>query len=267
MIRQLGKEDNEIVMSLLKKEPDLNLFLLGDIYNYGYDNDFQKVWGEFTQGELTAVLLKYHSNFIFYSASDFFAPGFASLMKIWKARTLGGKASAIDVFRKYFGVKPVSPKNLCKLDKEHFKKPRINDKIVKKANPENINELLDPIMALYDKIEEFKINPERDNIKKTVIDGLGRIFYIEESSEIIAMAQTTAENHSSAMIISVCTDPSRRSKGYATKCLSRLCGELLSEGKTLCLIYDNIEAGKIYERLGFEVIEQWSFMEIEPAFD
>lgn len=266
MIRQLKAEDNAIVMSLLLKEPEVNLFLIGDIYNYGYNNEFQKVWGEFSGDDISAVLLKHHSYFNFYSGSDFFVPGFAAILRTEKARTLGGKASLTDIFRSHMNIPPSPIKNLCKLDKEHYRKPETDDSIVKTASPENIDELLDPIIALYDKIEEFKTHPERENIRNAVMLGSGRVYYIKSKSGIMAMAQTTAENPSSAMIISVCTDPAKRFKGYATKCLSKLCSELIAEGKTLCLIYDNENAGKIYKKLGFEVIEKWSFLEIEPAF-
>jgi hypothetical protein len=40
-------------------------------------------------------------------------------------------------------------------------------------------------------------------------------------------------------------------------CLSSLCRDLLGEGKTLCLFYDNPRAGSVYHRLGFETIDQW----------
>lgn len=36
-----------------------------------------------------------------------------------------------------------------------------------------------------------------------------------------------------------------------------LCKELLNEGKELCLFYDNLDAGSIYKRIGFEDIGFW----------
>ena len=34
--------------------------------------------------------------------------------------------------------------------------------------------------------------------------------------------------------------------------------DLLKEGKSLCLFYDNPKAGSIYHRLGFENIDRWT---------
>ena len=59
------------------------------------------------------------------------------------------------------------------------------------------------------------------------------------------------------MVVGVATREDYRKKGLVSKCMSKLCYDYLKEGKTLCLFYDNPEAGKIYKRLGFKEIEKW----------
>ena len=44
----------------------------------------------------------------------------------------------------------------------------------------------------------------------------------------------------------------------AGACVQKICEELLSEGKGLCLFYDNPKAGSVYRKLGFKEIGQWS---------
>ena len=39
--------------------------------------------------------------------------------------------------------------------------------------------------------------------------------------------------------------------------MEKLCADLLSEGKTVCLFYHNPKAGAIYKRLGFADIGMW----------
>ena len=72
------------------------------------------------------------------------------------------------------------------------------------------------------------------------------------------MAKSTAENKNTAMIIGVGTHPEYRNQGLATKCLIKLCEELLKEGIKPCLFYDNEEAGKLYRKLGFKRIDEWT---------
>ncbi len=56
MIRTLTQADHEQVISFLTKEPSMNLFIIGDIEAFGYDQDFQQLWGEFDEsGALQAV--------------------------------------------------------------------------------------------------------------------------------------------------------------------------------------------------------------------
>jgi predicted GNAT family acetyltransferase len=62
------------------------------------------------------------------------------------------------------------------------------------------------------------------------------------------------------MVVSVATMMVHRGKGLMCMCLSRLCQDVLAEGKSLCLFYDNPEAGKVYHRLGFKSIDNWVMM-------
>jgi hypothetical protein len=60
MIRRLTEYDHETCFSFLKQQPAENLFIIGDIEAYGYEKDFQKVWGEFNNveimGRITSVI-------------------------------------------------------------------------------------------------------------------------------------------------------------------------------------------------------------------
>ncbi|MDF2841107.1 MAG: putative acetyltransferase, partial [Clostridia bacterium] len=58
-----------------------------------------------------------------------------------------------------------------------------------------------------------------------------------------------------AIIVGVGTAAAFQGKGLATKCLKVLCSQLLREGKDLYLQYDNMNAGRIYEKLGFQPID------------
>ncbi|COE77517.1 Predicted acetyltransferase [Streptococcus pneumoniae] len=49
MIRKLTKKDHEQVFAYLKEEAALNLFIIGDIEAFGYDTDFQELWGVFKE--------------------------------------------------------------------------------------------------------------------------------------------------------------------------------------------------------------------------
>lgn len=87
---------------------------------------------------------------------------------------------------------------------------------------------------------------------------MGITLYIEDEDKIVSTVATTAETTKNAMVVAVATHPKHRHKGYASQLMKRLMTIYLHDKqKTLCLFYNNPEAGKIYYRLGFETIGTW----------
>ncbi len=122
---------------------------------------------------------------------------------------------------------------------------------------------LDRILALRGQIESFTHTPDaRESLMKSMKAGGSRTFYIEDAAgQMIAAASTAAENSASAMVVGVCTLPDARRQGFASACMAALCRDVLAQGKTLCLFYDNPEAGNIYLRLGFEHVGHWAMIQ------
>ncbi|WFD10345.1 GNAT family N-acetyltransferase [Tepidibacter hydrothermalis] len=252
MIIQLNNNYNKALMKYLKQESEINLFIIGDIENYGYDKNFQEIWGQINDdGLLIAVLLRFHHNLIFYSRDKFDINGFYNIMKNIDFKALSGEKSIIEKFQYLFDFSKKSDMHFCKLDDiSKLKNINLNTQI-KQLNLDKV----ESIIKLHQSIAEF------DNFPLEIVKRhfeSGRSYCIEEDDEVVSIAQTTAENSISAMIIGVCTHPNYRKKGYASACVSHLCKDLLKENKTLCLFYDNPKAGEMYKKLGFEDIGTWT---------
>lgn len=266
MIRRLDSNDHEICFQFLKTKPAENLFIIGDIEAFGYEQPFQKVWGEFTEtGELIAVLLKYEENYIPFSLGTFNAQKFAEII------------DSDSDFSMMSGLKEVTEKVEPYL-KRHLKRKRqtyyakcsklnstataINSSDVKQALPEDaeaIVELLKEVPEFSDSI--LTVESKRRGLER----GVSRTFFIVEDGKMVSSASTTAENTLSAMVVGVATLEKYKRKGYASQCMIKLCDLLLSEGKELCLFYDNPEAGVIYKRIGFEDIGFWMMYTYEKS--
>lgn len=258
MIRRLNERDHEVCFNLLKTKAAENLFIIGDIEAYGYEQEFQKLWGEFNEkGELIAVLLKYEENYIPFAAESFDAEGFAKIM------------SNDSAFKMMSGLKDITEKIEPYLDK-HLKRKRqlfyakctrlninknnVDFSNVQQAFPQDAEALVE----LLNSIPEFSdstITVERK--RRGIENGTSRSFFIMEGGKMVSTASTTAENSLSAMVVGVATLENYKKKGYATKCMIKICSDLLHEGKELCLFYDNPAAGVIYKRIGFEDIGFW----------
>ena len=104
------------------------------------------------------------------------------------------------------------------------------------------------------------VNERYNQINNRIVTKEGIHIFIKDGSEIISHGNTTATTSVNAMIGGIFTVPQYRNKGLASKIVSALAKELLKDGKSACLFFDNEEAGKIYYRLGFENIDKWSML-------
>lgn len=262
MIKKLGMAEHEQVMQFLSGDAAFNLFTIGDIEAFGYDSDFQELWGDYAEnGELRGVLLRLFHNYIPYGVEDFDAAAFTEIInRDLELEMVSGKAEIAEKFSK---LPPLAGgtqdtlffAQLQPADLNQYPEHMQQLSRVKKATLED----LDRILALRAQIPTFSQSPSnRDSLLKSMEKGISRTFYMEDEQErMISAASTAAENSLSAMVVGVCSLPEFRKQGLASLCMMALCKELLAEGRSLCLFYNNPEAGAIYKRLGFRDIGHW----------
>ncbi|GIO21435.1 GNAT family N-acetyltransferase [Oceanobacillus sp. J11TS1] len=264
MIRKLTKADHAKVMELVEPKAAENLFIIGDIEAFGYDSDVQEVWGQWKQDNLIAVLLRYRENFIVYSEGDYDVKGFAEIINKYKQRcNLSGLKHLINPLLKYID-------KIIRVHKETYY--AACEELRYPVNPERLEQVeylkasdYEENIKMLQSIPEFSSsNLTKESREDAEKNKTGRTYFIrDENGTMVASASTTAENSQSAMIVGVGTRPGYERQGYATKCMEKLCTDLLAEGKSLCLFYDNPAAGNIYKRLGFEDIGMWTMIRYE----
>lgn len=258
MIRQLLEADRQETMTFVGVQPAENLFIIGDIEAYGFDDPIQTLWGDFgDDGVMRGVLLKYTDNYIVWAPGDFDAAGFAGIINADSSfRFLSGIEPIVRRMEPYLNRKPDNPRVLhyakCETGTEL---PAIPQEItVRKAVPDDAAAMIDQMYAIPEfAAGEYSVAHKR----RTLEEGTARAYLIEGDGRIISSASSTAENSLSAMIVGVGTIPGYQQQGLASHCMSELCRELLEEGKMLCLFYDNPAAGRIYKRIGFRDIGKW----------
>jgi uncharacterized protein len=258
MIRRLTEKDHDTVFRLLKTKSAENLFIIGDIEAFGYEQEFQKLWGDFDEeGELKAVLLKYEGNFIPFATGTFNSKGFATIMdNDPDFRMMSGLKHITEQIEPYVKRKLKRKRQTyyakCTRLDERFKDMDFSD--VRQAVPEDVDDLIELLRQIPEFLDAV-IDPE--NKRRNLENGTSRAYFIMEDGKMVSTASTAAENSLSAMVVSVATLEKYKQKGYATKIVAKLCHDLLKEGKELCLFYDNPRAGSIYKKIGFQDIGFW----------
>lgn len=266
-IRALGERDRAEVMRLLTPERTLNLFIIGDVENNGFEADFQELWGDFDAGgRLRAVLLRYYGNFIPYAPGEFDLDGLTDLISRQRhqMRVFSGIERVMSLFEGCPGLLPESARRRSLHFMELREGHRLEDPWlevsqsdlslrIEQATPEDVPDLVDAWREI-----DGAVGPDTERASRRDIEqGSSRAYLIRHGGRVVATVRTSAENSLSAMITGVVTIPGYRRLGLATRLLVRLCGELLAEGKRPCLLYDNPEAGTIYRRLGFTEVGTW----------
>lgn len=258
MIRKLYEKDKDNLMNFLMEEASLNLFIIGDVLNTGFEQDYMELWGEFIGDEIIAVLLRYYNNFIPYykDRSNVDVEQFKKIIASHKKKKLvSGKYEIVMKFTDALQDVQGSRKFFCEL-KDKTKLLKENDKFnIKKATVEDANRL----SVFLESIEEFNNTGEdRDMLENSIRTKTGRFYFIEdEEGKIVCTAGTSAETKHAAMIVDVATSPQYRNKGLAVNCLSKLCIDTLKDCQGICLFYSNEKAGKIYHGIGFETTGNW----------
>jgi predicted GNAT family acetyltransferase len=258
MIIRLNEGLRASLFEFLKREAAINLFIIGDVELFGFDKEFQEVWAQLDRDmSYRAVLLRYKTHFVFYAPStEYNAIGFADIIKSYDDRfDLSGKKEILSALLEKLEYKKIREQYFSKLSsKEELVKLDLNY-VIERLSVEDAEE----IYSLREQIVEFKdFKTTIENQRELLKGEMGRCFAIRLEGKTVACASTTAENSMSAMVVSVMTHPEYRKKGLAGACVQKLCEELLSEGKGLCLFYDNPKAGSVYKKLGFKEIGQWS---------
>lgn len=253
MIQRLNSSYHKRVIKYLNKEKEVNIFLLGDIERYGYDSFFFNIYGGIDdKGEIKGILLKCFEFIIFYAYDDFDVDEFAQFINDSGCEEVCGKSEVLEMLEPKLNLMRYRKVNIFKLVNIDLLPPYREDGIkLKKIRFGNLNK----VVKLYEEIDEFE-NTTVDSIKSSLKTGRG--YCIEREGKVISMAKSTSENRNNAMIIGVGTHPKYRNRKFATKCIIKICNELLEENKVPCLFCDNEKASNIYRMLGFEKIGNWS---------
>ena len=254
MIQRLNRTNHKKVLEYLQKEKEVNIFLISDIERYGYNSYFFSIYGGINEhGEIEGILLKCFEFIIFYAYDKFDIDSFAKFINDSNCEEICGKSQILEQLEDKIYLKRYRKVSIFKLiNKNLLPSYKKDDNIrIKKIRFGNLNK----IVKLYEEIDEFE-NTTVDNIKSSLKTGRG--YCIEREGKVVSMAKTTSENKNNAMIIGVGTHPKYRNRNYATKCLIKICNELIEENKTPCLFCDNEAASIIYKMIGFEKIGYWS---------
>lgn len=251
MIRKLTENDRAEIETFVTKDKELNLFMIGDLEKYSFEESFLEYWGQYDNHQLTGVLMRFYEYFTVYADDQVDVKGMLDIMSSYEVKSISGAKRFVDPFESHVDNFKRKDAYYARLNTD--KVLVTCDEVVKTAFDD-----IEEVLKLINDIDEFSGAESLERIQKQYNEGTKTGYHLKEAGKIVSTAETAAENSKSAMIVSVATHKSYRKQGHASKVISKLCRDKLEEGKTLCLFYDNPAAGQIYKQLGFESIDRWT---------
>lgn len=277
---KLRESDRNRILEYISMEPEYNLFMYGDIENFGVDHDPVEVFADermvsFNTGETRweCLVLRYRDYYIIYSRSDIYDAASLSefLLQQPKVESVSGKGKLVERLMPYFPGGTYRPTYLSRCNELKYAVPV--DRLAADGYLLRRLEAADAqtVLELLVRIEEFSpafrgkdMDEERKAIGRDLtLSGMG--YGAFHAGALVACAKTSGQNSLGAVIVGVATLPEHRRCGLASACVAEICRVNFEAGRRfLSLFYDNPEAGKVYRRLGFVEMGIWGMLQFQP---
>lgn len=277
MIIRCEKQHETQLLNYLKDEAVYNTFMLADIANYGFDKEFQTVYGDFDKnGNCKGVYLRFYENLIVYSKSSSTALNdevsknnedtlnspiakefLSELFKDRKPLVVMGKADVVNEIHKLLDNYSYSTRPLYLLDNDASLMDTEEFSIQK-----GIQEDAEAIYQFLMSIDEMKtLYGSREMIEDRLKIGDGTHYFIKENNTIIGHANSAAVSIYTVMIGGVATAIESRDRKIASALVSTLCRDILATGKKPCLFSTRDNEHNLFYNLGFYKAGSWGVLE------
>ena len=240
-------------------EESLNLFIIGYVENYGFSSQYQDIWSQVEDGNITSIILKNKSTLIIYSFKNNFNIGeMKNHIKDLDVESISGKKCVIDrLISKYKDFYEKLDNKFCVLKEiKEIDFSNMKEYKIENAQEKDIDEIGKLLNRSDYKVSKNYIEERKEHLK----EGNVRAYFIRNDDTMISTVSTGMETSFLAMVVSVSTDKRYRGKGLASYMVYNLSKELLLEGKVPCLFYNNDVAGKIYHNIGYKEINEWTIL-------
>lgn len=256
-MKKLTQKDLPKIKEYIMKEPEFNLFIIGDLENFSLDDEKMDLFVHEPDGIWDFLILRYFDSYLVYSDHENYdAQAAADFLRDREINVISGKGETLEKLAPLLPGRQVVGSRLCRLREIAFC-PQLPENVeIRRLKPGDAAD----IVALYLQIAEFRSSyagresKAEEEIRCNLARG-GRSYGAFMNGALVGIASTTAENSVSAMVVGVATLPHARNLGLASCLVANLCKDVLSGGRQfLCLFYNNPKAGKIYFKIGFEDI-------------
>ncbi|WP_099467058.1 GNAT family N-acetyltransferase [Konateibacter massiliensis] len=255
---QLAKE-SDVAELLSYFEQDLKncLYSYIDLKKYGVEHKDLQIYFQREKDGLTSVATKYYNGLQLYCLEqDFPVEETVSLIQELAPSIISSTPDVIRLLSPHFCPGYELEKGfVTSISKILYTDLSFH---VKPADFEDLEEIANLICMDEGLGGHYTVADLTMQLSSRMKENFGRNYIIRQEGNIVCHAATYAEVDNLAVISGVITHPVHRGKGFALTLVSKLCEDLLSEGKQPHLFYYTESAGYLYNKIGFRSPSGWA---------
>jgi hypothetical protein len=254
---QLANESNiNELLSYFEKDLKNCLYSYIDLKKYGIDNPDLKIYYYKTNNVISAVATAYFNGLqLFQYNTNFPINATVSLIKELNPTIVSSTTSVIDLLSDSFmGIYEVEKGFVTSLSKTSQAYEANN---VIRATYGDLDEIAELICSDKGLGAHYSVYQLREQLLTRMEEDFGRNYMIRQNGQIVCHAATYAEVDNLAVISGVITHPDFRGKGLALELVTKLCDDLLLEGKQPHLFYYTKDSERLYKKIGFDSPSNW----------
>ncbi len=257
MYKLAEKSDVPKILDYLEQDLKNCLYSYIDLKKFGLENPNLTVYFDESEEVICCTALKYYEGLQLFDASGSIdAEATVALIKKLDSHIV---SSTVDVIEKLYPL----------LKTDYTMEQGFVTEMISMPECEISEQVCQAKVEEYDEIARLICSDDGvgghyapEEIKEQLItrleEGFGRNYILKYEGEIIHHAATYAELDNLAVISGVITRRDWRGRGVGTLAVSKLCRDLLKEGKKPCLFYYTKQAEGFYRKIGFEEGSGWA---------
>ena len=252
MIVIANNENKEEIINYIGDEYNKSPYLYIDFKKYGFKNNNVTIYiqRQSNKSKIQCIVLCYHTGMhIFSKKLDFNVEELLELINEKKPSIICAEKKVIKALEKNLINYSSKIGSVRELKKINVVNP-IGE--VEKAKIGDLKEVARLLNEDEDLGKSYNNDELYNQLVERNIEGFSRNYVIRKDNKVVAHAATGGENEKVAIITGVITNPKYRGMGYASTVMSKLCADLLSEGKKVFLINYTDESTRLYNKIGFE---------------
>lgn len=264
-MRILHEEDREEILRYVKKEPEMNLFLIGDMENFGVENETVSFYLHEERDRWDFLILRFHQFFILYSQyEDYNAEEAIAFLSRQTPDCISGKTVLLERIVPAFPQWTLESTYMSRCNRVEGDSEQPENLVIRRLETADVPEAINLLSDIEEFSKTYKEDEKEEQIRRMeeeMAQGSKAAFGGFLNGRMVSTVSTSAENSESAMIVGVATAKGFRGRGYASAVVSALCGDCFARGKKyLCLFYSNPVAGRIYNRIGFQELGEYGML-------